>query len=164
MHVQIKDGRVELARKRQDIDLDVYGERRDSEQPKAANLSAWRIATVKKSARTNQRRARRARSKTKGTKKFLSRKTPVSALTRFIERRKATENTLMRCFLLPADDMKVVCPDPIAEIPFEISARAFQRLRASTKGEKLWQTRRFLTKSISTKTRCLRAGIICARI
>ncbi|MBP3874588.1 MAG: hypothetical protein J6E41_02635 [Lachnospiraceae bacterium] len=37
------------------------------------------------------------------TDKFLSRKKPVSALTRFNERRKATENTLMRCFLLPAD-------------------------------------------------------------
>ena len=52
-----KDGRVELARKRKDFDLDVYGERRDSEQPKAANLSAWRIATVKKHARTNQKQA-----------------------------------------------------------------------------------------------------------
>ena len=47
MHVQIKDGRVELARKRQEFDLYVYGERRDSEQPEAANLSAWRIAIVK---------------------------------------------------------------------------------------------------------------------
>ena len=47
MHVQIKDGRVELARKRQKFDLDAYGERRDSEQPKAANLSAWRIAENK---------------------------------------------------------------------------------------------------------------------
>ncbi len=55
MHVQIKDGRVELARKRQEFDLYVYGERRDSEQPEAANLSAWRIAIVKKSARTNQK-------------------------------------------------------------------------------------------------------------
>ena len=43
-----KDGRVELARKRKDFDLDVYGERRDSEQPKAANLSAWRIAARQK--------------------------------------------------------------------------------------------------------------------
>jgi hypothetical protein len=48
---------LELARKRQFLDLDVYGERRDSEQPKAANLSAWRIATVKKHARTNQKQA-----------------------------------------------------------------------------------------------------------
>ena len=39
--------RFELARKRQKFDLDAYGERRDSEQPKAANLSAWRIADRK---------------------------------------------------------------------------------------------------------------------
>ena len=36
----------ELARKRQRIDLDVYGECRDSERPKDANLSAWLIASV----------------------------------------------------------------------------------------------------------------------
>ena len=32
MHIQIKTGRVELARKRPGFDLDVYGECRDSEQ------------------------------------------------------------------------------------------------------------------------------------
>ena len=36
--------RVELARKRICFDPDVYGECRDSEQPEAANLSAWLIA------------------------------------------------------------------------------------------------------------------------
>jgi hypothetical protein len=32
MHIQIKTGRVELARKWPGLDLDVYGECRDSEQ------------------------------------------------------------------------------------------------------------------------------------
>ena len=82
-----KDSRVELARKRKDFDLYVYGERRDSEQPKAANLSAWRIATVKKSARTNQKTGAPSLLESDITNQFLSRKKPVSALRRINERK-----------------------------------------------------------------------------
>ena len=40
-----KDIRRVLAHERMDFVPDTYGERRDSERPKASNLSAWRIGT-----------------------------------------------------------------------------------------------------------------------